>query len=268
MDAHAMLHAISTAYMPVNEALKMLESQKKVDQKTTLESAVYASFMTIVPSVFVGGKPSGEGASPFSLLKANIKSYAEWKPAASHGDGVSKRIETGVIAIDRRITAMRNEHTSSDVIVLSSTLARDSLLFCTSLCTFIEDQHNEMVESTGYVAADSWEMQLECIGVILEELSAARNPVVDAAFFNPGMYLWGMLQAWKVQTRYMQNNFRDDPALNSVMLRHILYQKPDTQISSKLAKVEELSKTVTEHHRNTQSQIKKLEEKLVKMAPK
>ena len=68
-----------------------------------------------------------------------------------------------------------------------------------------------------------------------------------------------MLRAWQVQQRYLSNRFKDDPALTGILVRRILLHGGDTTIKTKLAKIDDLSRKVDEHHRNVQTEIKKLQ---------
>lgn len=178
--------------------MKLLEAQRRVNHKNELETAVRTSFRTIVPSVFIGSNSVIDN-STFAALRAAIKDYNAWKPPQTKGTGVSKRLEDGIMTVDRRIAEMRFQVSSdSDVQGLSSALTRDSLLFVNQLCHFMEDQHI-LYSDTSYTASQIWEMQLECLQTILEELDAARRPFADAAEYKPGLFLWAMLQSWKVQ---------------------------------------------------------------------
>jgi hypothetical protein len=226
MDAHAMLHAIAPAVSSATDTMRFLESQQRVDQKTGLESAVVTSFHTIIPSVFIGSSKNVEGGI-FAALKGSMKDYNAWKPAQSQSTGMAKRIKDGVAQVDNRITTMRAEILENELIRVSNTLVTDSMVFCTHLCSFLEEQHVTYSEGTGYSAATVWDMQLECLQTILEELHNARIGVVDAARHRPGLLLWGMIQAWKVQKRYMNNNFGDDPALTGILVRRLIMQGDD-----------------------------------------
>lgn len=261
MDAHAMLHAIAPAVSSATDTMRFLESQQRVDQKTGLESAVVTSFHTIIPSVFIGSSKNVEGGI-FAALKGSMKDYHAWKPAQSQSTGMAKRIKDGVAQVDNRITTMRAEIMENELIRVSNTLVTDSMVFCTRLCSFLEEQQVTYTEGTGYSAATVWDMQLECLQTILEELHNARIGVVDAARHRPGLLLWGMIQAWKVQKRYMSNNFADDPALTGILVRRLIMQGDDKGSQNK--KVDDLHKTVNEHQRNNASQFKKIQDQLAK----
>jgi hypothetical protein len=65
----------------------------------------------------------------------------------------------------------------------------DLFTFVTSLCTLIESAHRELTEDTPYTSEEVWDMQLESLEQIFEELHQARVAVVDAARISQGIYL-------------------------------------------------------------------------------
>lgn len=111
-------------------------------------------------------------------------------------------------------------------------------------------------------------MQVECILKIVEELSEARDAVVDAARHQEAYYLWGMLRAWQIQQCYMDNHFKDDPALTGIMVRRILVQGQDTTVKAKLAKVDALQHKIEENHRVAMGEVCKLQAAVAKNNPK
>ena len=72
-------------------------------------------------------------------------------------------------------------------------------------------------------------------------------------------YLWGMLRAWQVQQWYLDNHFKDDPALTGIMVRRILMHGEDTTVKNKLAKIDEIQRKMEENHRTVHGEIKKLQ---------
>ena len=68
-----------------------------------------------------------------------------------------------------------------------------------------------------------------------------------------------MLRAWQVQQRYLDNHFKDDPALTGIMVRRILMHGEDTSVKTKLAKIDDIQRKVDENHRHIQGELKKLQ---------
>jgi uncharacterized protein YneF (UPF0154 family) len=85
---------------------------------------------------------------------------------------------------------------------------------------------------------------------------------------SKGLYLWGMLQAWKVQQRYLANDFKNDPALTGIMVRRLLLHGGDTTVKDKLAKLDSLFAKVEDNHRLNTAQLKKLQDSLNRKADK
>jgi hypothetical protein len=90
----------------------------------------------------------------------------------------------------------------------------------------------------------------------------------DAAWMSKGLYLWGMLQAWKVQQRYLANDFKNDPALTGIMVRRLLLHGGDTTVKDKLIKLDSLLAKVDDHHRLHAAQMRNLQDSLRMKADK
>jgi uncharacterized protein YneF (UPF0154 family) len=233
---------------------------------SSLQMAVITSFDTTIPSVFVGAKKTAEsGGSANDWLKGNMKTFAAWKPVGMT-NGVSNQVLDGIPKVTNRISELRRQQTGdSDAVLLSSGLCQDSAHFCMELVRYINEQHEELTQKTTYTSDQVWSMLLECLQKIIEELSEARESVADAARFQQGYYLWGMLKAWKIQQRYLENHFKDDPALTGIMVRRILMQGQDTSVKAKLEKIDNLERELKEqqrkaeeHRRNQLGEINKL----------
>lgn len=262
------LHAIKAAVVHIEDAGRQREFEAKAKVTSTLQMAVVTSFDTIIPSVFVGAKKTAEsGGSPYDWLKGNMKNFEAWKPVGM-SNGVANQVLEGVPKVTNRVNELRRyQTTDTNAVLLSSGLCQDSAHFCMELVRFINEQHEELTQKTMYTSAQVWSMQLECLEKIIEELSEARESVADAARFQPAYYLWGMLKAWKVQQRYLENHFKDDPALTGILVCRILMQGQDTSIRAKLDKIDELEREMKdnhkkeeEHRRNQMGEINKLKQ--------
>jgi hypothetical protein len=220
-DAVGLLHTIQAPVVHQAEATKTMESQQKVSMSTDLEAAIITSFSTILPSILVGNKKEGTGGT-FDWLKGYLKDYAVWDPAGRKS-GVSSRIRDGIKVATKRAEGLLSLTTDdTEAVKVASGLMSDSCTFITSLCTWVESSHRELTADTPYTSCEVWDMQLECLKQIFEELHQARVAVVDAARISQGIYLWGMLRAWQIQQRYLDNDFQDDPALTGIFVRPVL----------------------------------------------
>jgi hypothetical protein len=113
--------------------------------------------------------------------------------------------------------------------------------------------------NTPYTSEEVWDMQLECLEQIFEELHQARVAVIDAARISQGIYLWGMLCAWQIQQRYVSNDFQDDPALTGIFVRWVLLHGQDVSLDDQLSKIMDGVKKLEEHDRQVQSDVKQLQ---------
>jgi hypothetical protein len=234
-----------------------------------LQVGVYTSFDTIIPSVFVGGKKMPDaGGSVFEWLRANLKTFEVWKPKGGQTHGVSHMILDGVNRVSERVAEVRNYETSDpQVVLLSAGMCHDSTSFCQKLVHFMMEQHDALISDTPHTTQQVWTMQLQCLEKIIRELSEAREKIADAACQSKGYYVWGMLKAWQIQKRYMENYFKNDSALTGIMVCNMYGQGADSSIKEKFAKldtlstkVDVLSNKVDEHHRSKTADMKKLKD--------
>jgi uncharacterized protein YneF (UPF0154 family) len=86
--------------------------------------------------------------------------------------------------------------------------------------------------------SESWELVVDCVAHIFEELHNVRSEVTDAGQYNEGMFLWGMLRAWEIQERYRENQFKNDPALTGLMVRRMMVHSGEKSVKTQLALVE------------------------------
>jgi uncharacterized protein YneF (UPF0154 family) len=162
--------------------------------------------------------------------------------------------------VTKRAYEVRNQVAGPDALILAAGLVQDSAQFCNELIQYINNQQDELTANTIYTKEQVWLMQLECLKKIIEELSEVREAVADAARFEPGYYLWGMLRAWHIQKRYMANHFKDDPALTGVLVRRILMQGQDSNVKKQLEKVDSVDQKL-EHY----NAVKQLKDDLAKL---
>jgi hypothetical protein len=260
IDALALLHGITGSYVSMTEAGKRRETQGKNKYANDVEEFVIQSFDTTLPGSFVGGKQDVDGASAHAVLKSVLKTFQVWKPRGELTSGMSTAITDGIRKRSAQMKIFRQDQmTDAEVKELSHGLMTDSALFCQDLVAFINEQNDALTHDTTYSPEQIWDMQLECIRTIFQELADARSEFVLPAKSVPGYYLWGMLRAWQVQQRYLCNNFKDDPALMGIFVRRVVLQSGNDGVKEKFVKLDKLQDQVLEHHRQHTQAIKKLE---------
>jgi hypothetical protein len=266
IDALALLHGISGAYVSMAHSGKRRETQGKNKFGNDVEEFVVQSFDTTIPGSFVGGKHEVDGASAHAVLKSALKNFQAWKPRGELTTGLSTQILDGVGQRNKQMRAFRQEHTSDpEVKELSQGLLFDSVQFCQELVGFINTQNDSLTHDTTYSPEQIWDMQLECIRTIFQELADARSEFMMPAQSVPAYYMWGMLKAWEIQQRYLRNHFKDDPALMGIFVRRVVLQAGNDGFKDKFAKLDKLQDQVIEHNRvHTQaiSQLKTLVAKI------
>lgn len=97
---------------------------------------------------------------------------------------------------------------------------------------------------------------MEILAYIIDEIGRAHNQVVDPAQEHPELYFWGMLQAWEIQQRYLDNRFLDDPALSGILVRRALLRKSEGTI-----KLEKELEVLKKDMRGMQTMIAQLKKK-------
>lgn len=267
LDALAYMHAIRAPVVHTDDATKQRELQMKTSVTTALENTVITSFDTVLPSILVGGggkKGDGGKGGAYDWLLGYIKSYEVWKPPGTT-HGVSHQITNGVKSVSKRIAELRKQYSDNKVVMLSLGLCQDSADFCSEFVRFVNDQQEELANNTGYSAEQIWEMQIECIQKIIEELHEAREAYGDTGQTEKGNYVWGMLRAWQIQQRYMTNHFKDDPALTGVLVRRLLMQGQDTSVKKKMAKIDTLENKINEQKNHTTTEIGKVKAEINKV---
>jgi hypothetical protein len=268
VDALALLHGGTGAYVSMSEAGKRRETQGKNSYAGDVEEFVIQSFDTTIPSSFVGGKQEIDGASAHAVLKGVLKDFQVWKPRGELFTGLSTQITEGVRKRSAQMKAFRDESTSDpEVRELSAGLMADSVVFCQELVSFINTQNDSLTHDTTYSASQIWDMQLECIRTIFQELADARSEFMLPAKSVPAYYLWGMLRAWEIQQRYLRNHFKDDGALMGIFVRRVVLQSGTDGIKDRLIKLDKLESQVIDHNRVHTQAIKALQTLVAKLKP-
>lgn len=264
-DAIALLHAVQAPVVFSDEAVRSMESRKKTKLQSPMEQAVITSFATVLPGILVGNaKIEGVAGGVYDWLSGYLKKRSVWKPSG-HTTGVRSQILDGVSNVQRRIEQLRDT-VSDDPTAhsLSVGLMGDSAQFLRELVNFVDEVYDELIADSAYSEATIWDMVVECLATIFEELAAARSCVADAANYRTGLYLWGMIKAWEVQSRLLRNKIKDDPTLTGILVRRVVLHGSDSSVKAKLALIEPLQKTAKDHQgeiNTLRKQIKELKEK-------
>lgn len=92
-DGKALLQRAQPMVATSAQATKSVESQKKIDLETDLETLVVTSFAGAILPALVGGETGAEGG-PFKVIYACQKSFAKWDPPGQ-GEGLKAQITAG-----------------------------------------------------------------------------------------------------------------------------------------------------------------------------
>jgi hypothetical protein len=100
----------------------------------------------------------------------------------------------------------------------SSEMTSQARELCTRMTSKTSGLSDEVIE----------ELCIKLLAYILDEIVKAHNGFSDAGEAQPAYFLWGMLQAWEIQQRYLLHNFVNDPALNGIFVRRAVLRSMDS----------------------------------------
>lgn len=267
VDAISGLQTVHAPYVPQSDATKARADQAKVGFKTPLEAAIATSFDSIIPGILGGGKVS-DVSSTLAVLQAALLKYEDFDPPGGT-EGVMARMNSGIKSAEAQITEMLREVTDDpEVIALAQGITRDSVHFIAECTHFVCTQNKEYTADSSRSKDQVWKMQLECLAIMLEELSKARGMIRTAASFEPRLLDYGQLKGWQVQQRYLKNNFRDDPMFTGVLVRRLLMHGDDKTLKKRLDSLESFQNKYNDQHRKDQAEVKKIAADLKKHVEK
>ncbi len=270
-DAQALLHAIKPPVTHTDDAVRSMESRAKIKMKSPLQQAVETSYDTVLAGMLVGNaKVKGDvTGGVYDFLKAYLKSREVWKSADRSG-GVRRQIIEGIPRVQARIQEIRSRVTTDpEALNLSAGLVNDSAQFLRDLVVFVDDLYDELMANSKHTPAAIWDLIVECLATVFEELSDARGQIADAAGWSStstGLYLWGMIRAWEVQQRLSRNQIKNDPTLTGILVRRILlHGDADKTLRDQLAKIDPLETRVDAQHKSFEGEIKGLRKRVVEL---
>ena len=117
-DVVSLLHAIGANAMTHKSALVTLKAQRDAKFETDLEARVFTSFRTSFPAILCGGSSAVESVEDHVRLEDRLKTYKVWY-ADDGTSGVSQRMLSGIVEIEKRVSRMAREVTR-----------RETPLFC------------------------------------------------------------------------------------------------------------------------------------------
>jgi uncharacterized protein YneF (UPF0154 family) len=163
-----------------------------------------------------------------------------WHPSGTNASsGLNTRVRDGVKTVMGRLQKLRNAVSKdSELKELASSLATDAQSFITELLEFVTTQYEDLVETSTMSDSESWELVVDCVAHIFEELHNVRSELTDDGQYNEGMFLWTMLREWEIQERYREKQFKNDPALTGLMARIMMVHSGEKSVKTQLALLE------------------------------
>jgi hypothetical protein len=223
MDAFSMLHGLNAGNVSQAEALKAEHDTKKVQYPSPLAARVSTAFRTNYPDVFgTGGDPSGKS------FGSNMTTYEKWHDPAGRSGLVTlirERVPMECLAISNSIS--QELKGTPALFELAKAMLAQSRSFVLDLTRFVDDFYAEM-SPPAMTTVEAWALTKSLMVEIFSELRENRNTVEHSRVKEPILTIWGALKTHEVMKRYVDKDFRDDPALSGILVRHILKRKTDT----------------------------------------
>ena len=223
-DGFLLMNLPRTHSVSEEEGLKTRKGRNDIKAGTAIESVFVISFGTTTPATLAPTKSTSSDL-PVEALKTLLKSPSVWEREDGLG-GVKHSILSSANHCRERIEHFANSAGISDegrsfCIQLISDLSR----FVSQFVEFISKFYAITLKTSGMSEGALWELCLEIIAHVIDEIATVRNVHVDRASEEPAWYYWGMLKAWEVQNRYLAADFINDPSLNGIFVRRAVLRK-------------------------------------------
>jgi hypothetical protein len=242
-DAFLLMHGDAVGVVSNEESLAVKKASLDNKLATGLQGLVVSSFTTSIPAAFAPSKSATAAAanSTKDVLKRSAPQFEAWEDEQCAG-GLRFRLEKAVLSCRARVDmSIENSDMTPQARELCTRVTSDSERFAMSLIEFITRLYPTTKKTSGPSDEVIWELCIELLSYILDEIVKARNGFSDAGEAHPAYFLWGMLQAWEIQQRYLSHKFMDDPALNGIFVRRAVLRSMDAKV---VAQVRELMNRV------------------------
>jgi hypothetical protein len=243
-DAFLLMHGDAVGVVSNEESLAVKKALLDNKLETGLQGLVVSSFTTSVPAAFAPSKSAVAAVanSTKDILKRSAPKFDSWEDEQASG-GLWFRLEKTILSCRARVDmAIESSVMSGPARELCTRITSDSDRFANALIDYITRLYPTTKKTSGLSDEVVWELCLELLAYILDEIVKVRNGFSDAGEAQPAYFLWGMLQAWEIQQRYLSHNFGNDPALNGIFVRRAVLRSMDTKV---ITQVRDLMNRVT-----------------------
>jgi hypothetical protein len=261
LDAFSLLHGLDSGTLSQAEALKAEHDTKKVQYASALAARVSTAFATNFPDVFgTGGDLAGK------TFGNNMSTHEKWS-APNGRTGlvriIRERVPKSCVAIQNSIS--QKLMGLPEVHSLAREMLAASRDFVLDLTRFVDDFYSEMSLAPSMTTLEAWDLTRTLLAEVLTELRETRNTVEHSRDTEPLLTIWGALKTHEIMKRYKDKEFRDDPALTGILVRHILKRKTDSDgLESIRAKITTLTNRLTAAEsttKATQNEVRKKQDK-------
>ena len=138
---------------------------------------------------------------------------------------IRERIVSEAMAITNSINQELRD--MPELLNLARTMLMTTRSFVLDLTRFVDDFYNEMNLAASMSETEAWVLTRTLLAEILKEIRKARGTVEHSRVKEPLLTIWGALKAHTVMKRYVEKEFRDDPALAGILNRYLIKRKTD-----------------------------------------
>jgi hypothetical protein len=223
VDGFSLLHGLNPGNVSQAEALKAEHDTKKVKYPSELAARVSTAFRTNFPDTFgTGGDPSGKS------FGSAMSTHDKWHDP-NLGTGLVVTIRERIVSEATAIANSINQELRDmpELLNLARTMLMTTRSFVLDLTRFVDDFYNEMNLAASMSETEAWVLTRTLLAEILKEIRKARGTVEHSRVKEPLLTIWGALKAHTVMKRYVEKEFRDDPALAGILNRYLIKRKTD-----------------------------------------
>ena len=232
-DAFSCLHAMDVGTVDHDTALTSVYVITKSAYANNAQARISTSYRTAYPDIFGA---SDERSGTFGPA---MSTYEKWNDRSVGG---------GIIVSIRE--SMKEQHhqtnlsitqgiTNREIRDLAKQMLDRTKEFVLDMCHFVEDFYAEMAASNAIPGEEAWSLTCSLLFEIFRDIRKARSVVKMVKETQPLFHIWGALRTHEVMERFTSNQFRDDPALTGILVRHIVQRKNNldgtAQLTRKLA---------------------------------
>jgi hypothetical protein len=137
----------------------------------------------------------------------------------------------------------------------------DSVNFVQRFVSFINTTYINYKLTSYFEDEENWDVLLAYIERLFKDLKNARCLIQDASESYASVLLWGILKSHEVMDSYLQKDFKNHPAFNSILVQRMLKSSPTAEVHSKIASLEKGTTTANNSITGLKTRVSTLDSK-------